>query len=193
MLKNYLKLLESNCKKFKTKYKEIVDIILYGSLVKGKAAPRDIDIMVLFLEIPLKDRLEITQSLKNILKKHFENVDVKSMNMLDFFDVSFLARQSILIEGISLIKNKPLSELLGFESFVIFTYNLSNLIQNEKIKFNYALNGRNKIKGVLQLSEGISLGKGVVQIPIKNSVSFEEFLQKWDVKFKKRNSLISYY
>lgn len=193
MLKSYLRLLESNCKKFKIKYREIVDIILYGSLVKGKTAPRDIDIMILFLETPLKRRLELTQRLKSILKKHFESIDVKSMNMLDFFDASFLARQNILIEGISLINNKPLSKLLGFESFVLFTYNLANLIQNEKIKFNYALNGRDKGKGVLQLSNGTSLGKGVVQIPIENSISFEEFLQRWNIKFKKRNCLISYY
>ncbi len=192
MLKNYLKLLESDCRKFKTAHKEVEDVIIYGSSVKGKSAPRDIDIMVLFLKMPLKKRLEITQSLKNRLKEQFDSIDVKSMNVLDFFDTAFLARQGILLEGISLIKNKPLANLLGFRSFMIFTYNLSNLNQTEKIKFNYALNGRNG-EGVLQSSKGISLGKGVVQIPMENSGSFEEFLQKWKINFIKKGCLMPYY
>ncbi len=192
MLKKYQKSLGLICNKFKRKHKDIIDIVLYGSLVKGKIKSRDIDIMVIFLNTELKTRLEIIQELKRQLRVSLENVDVKSMNFSDFFDPTFLARQGILIEGISLIDKKSLAEKLGFKSYAIFTYNLANLSHTEKIKFNYALNGR-KGTGVLQNLKGMSLGKGVVQVPITTSLTFEEFLEKWNIQYKIKHALISFY
>lgn len=190
--KNYQKLLELHCKELKKKNKDIFDIVLYGSIVKGKSNSNDIDILVIFHNTKLKERLDIIQDLKKKLKKYFEKLDIKSVNLNEFLDKTFLARQNILIEGISLINKKPLSESLGFKGYTIFTYNLSNLNHNEKTKFNYALMGRNS-KGTLKTLDGISLGKGVVQIPIQTSLSFEEFLKKWNINYKSKNVLIPFY
>jgi len=192
MLKKYQKLLKSICNKFKKKHKDVADVVIYGSSVKGKINSRDTDIMVIFFSTELKIRLEYVQELKNQLRVSLESIDVKSMNFSDFFDCAFLARQGILIEGISLIDQKPLSEKLGFKGYALITYNLANLSHTEKIRFNYALNGRKGI-GVLQDLKGISLGKGVVQIPIVNSLTFEEFLEKWNIKYKSKHALISFY
>ena len=190
MSKNYLKFLELNCKKFNKENKEIWDIVIYGSFVKGKTDFNDIDIMVIFQNVSLNNRLEISQNLKHILKKEIKDMDIKTMNFEDFFDESFFARQGILIEGLSLIKNKPLAELIGFKGSSIFSYNLKNLNHNKKTQFTYALSGRKSV-GVLKLSKGISLGRGAVKIPIKNSLEFESFLQKWNIEYKKRNILES--
>lgn len=190
--KDYQKLLESICKELKKKEKNIFDLVLYGSRVKGKSDSRDIDILIIFYNTKLEERLKITQNLKQKLKKYFENIDIKSVNLNEFLDKTFLARQNIIIEGISLINKKPLAESLGFKGYTIFTYNLSNLDHNEKTKFNYALMGRNS-KGILKTLDGISLGKGVAQMPITNSLSFEEFLKKWNLNYKSKNILIPFY
>jgi len=192
MLKKYQKLLGLICNKFKRKHKDIIDIVIYGSSAKGKIKSRDIDIVAIFLKTELKTRLEIIQELKKQVRVSLESVDVKSMNLIDFFDSTFLARQGILIEGISLIDKKPLSEKLGFKSYAIIIYNLANLSHTEKIKFNYALNGRKRM-GVLQDLRGISLGKGVVQVPIINSLTFEEFLEKWNIQYKSKHAMVSFY
>ena len=190
MPKNYLKYLESNCKNFKKQNKEVFDIFIYGSSVKGKDNYNDVDIMVLFNNTPLNKRLDTAQDLKYILKKEIKEIDIKTMNFEDFFNETFLARQGILIEGLSLIKNKPLSTLLGFIGYTIFSYNLKNLDHNKKTQFTYALSGRNS-EGILKSLKGTSLGRGAVKIPIENSIEFEEFLEKWNINYYKKNILES--
>ena len=190
MSKNYLNYLESNCKRFQKQNKEVFDIIIYGSIVKGKLDFNDIDLMIIFNTIPLKKRLEIAQNLKFHLKDEIQHIDIKTMNFEDFFDETFMARQGILIEGVSLIKNKSLAELMGFNGFSIFTYNLKNLDHNKKTQFTYALGGRNS-EGVLKSLKGASLGRGAVQIPIEHSNEFESFLQKWSINYKMKNILES--
>lgn len=190
MPKDYLRFLESSCKNFQKENKSVCDILIYGSFVKGKGDFNDIDLMLIFDDIPLKDRLQNAQNLKNILKKEIKNVDVKTMNFKDFLDESFLARQGLLVEGKSLIKNKALSELLGFKGYSLFTYSLKNLDHNKKTQFTYALSGRNS-EGLLKLLKGLSLGRGVVQMPIENSIEFEHFLQRWGVNYKRKDILES--
>jgi len=190
MSKNYLKFLELNCRKFKKENKEVFDILIYGSSVKGKLDFNDVDLIIIFSNLSLDKRLEISQNLKSIIKKEIKNTDIKTMNLQDFFDNTFLARQNILIEGRSLIKNKGFAELLGFSGYSIFTYNLKNLNHNKKTQFTYALSGRNR-EGVLKSSGGISLGRGAVKIPIEHSIEFEQFLQKWDIDYKRKNVLES--
>jgi len=187
MLKNLQKSLRLSCKRFKTK--DVWDIVLYGSSVKGSFRPRDLDIMIIFLEGKLRDRLDKIQELKNNLRgKEFKDIDVKSMLLRDFFDKNFLARQGILLEGISLINSKSLAEQLGFKAFSLFTYNLSGLTHTLKIRFNYALKGRTS-KGLLDDFKGKSLGKGVLIISMEKSNEFESFLQKWKINYKIKRTL----
>ncbi len=189
MLKNYLKYLTSVCKKFANQ-NNIFDIVLYGSAVKGKQEARDIDILLIFLENKLKERTNIAQKLKGILKKRIKKIDIKTINLPELFEKDFLARQGIFIEGHSLLYNIKFSRRLGFESYSLFTYNLKNLNHNEKTKFTYALIGRIK-KGIIKQLNAIHLGKGAIIIPIKNSLIFEEFLKTWKINYNKKNILIS--
>ncbi len=190
MQKDYLRLLVLNCKRFKKENKAIFDIVIYGSFTRGKKGLRDIDMMIIFRDTKLKERLEIAQRFKSEIKKKVDDLDVKTMNLDDFFDETLLARQGVLIEGYSLVKNKPLAELLGLNGYVIFTYNLKNLDHNKKTQFTYALSGRNT-EGVLKSVKGVSLGRGAVQIPIENSEEFEEFLEKWGIEYSMKKALIS--
>jgi len=49
--------------KFEKKNNNIFDIVVYGSSVKGKLSPRDTDIIVLFLEGTLRQRIEVIQKI----------------------------------------------------------------------------------------------------------------------------------
>lgn len=189
MLKSYLKYLISVCKKF-AKQHNIFDIILYGSAVKGKEEARDIDLLLIFLGTKLKERTNIAQKLKGILKKKIERIDIKTINLLELLGKEFLARQGIFVEGYSLLHNVAFSERLGFKSYALFTYNLKNLSHNEKTKFTYALIGRNR-EGIIKELNAEPLGKGAIIVPIKNSLIFEDFLQRWKINYKKKDILIS--
>jgi len=187
MQKDYLNYLISESKKL-AKESDIFDIVLYGSNVKGKLDSNDIDIVIIFENKPLKERLNLSQKFKNNLKKDLK-LDIKTINMKELFEKDFLARQGVLIEGYSLLHNEKFSKRLGFRGYSIFMYNLMNLNHNEKTRFTYALIGRRGEKGMLKNSDAVFLGKGAVKIPIENSIIFEDFLKRWNINYKKKDIL----
>src|SRR3989344_1657843 len=76
--KRYLKSLESISKKLFEKEK-LFDIILYGSAVKGKDEPRDIDIVIIFFDEEVRKRLDIAQEFKKYLPKELK-LDIQTLN-----------------------------------------------------------------------------------------------------------------
>lgn len=191
---NYLKFLESESKNF-AKNKNIFDIILYGSFIKGKIETRDIDILIIFNEKSLKERTEIAEEFKEKtlrkINRKINELDIKTINVSELFENDFLARQAILTEGYSLIDTIPFSNKMGFLSYILFTYNLKNLDHNNKTKFTYSLIGRKKSLGILKKLNAKPIGKGVVLLPIENSSVFEDFLKEWKINYIKKNILMS--
>ena len=170
------------------KDKNIFDIVVYGSAVKGRAMPNDIDIVVIFREGNLKERLAKIQSIKKNIKLE-EKIDIKGILWEELFQEQFFARSGIFLEGISLFDGKPLSHKISFEGFVIFIYNLREKSHTEKVKFNYVLSGRKDL-GMVKRLEGKHLAPGIIEMPIKNSVEFEEVLKKHNINYSKKNLLI---
>ena len=188
MLEDYARYLASVCKKF-AKGNDVFDIVLYGSIVKGKEDAEDIDLLLIFKEKKLNERVEISQRLKEILRKKIPNIDIKSINLVELFEKEFLARQGMLVEGLSLLHDMKISKRLGFESYALFTYKLTNLNHNEKTKFTYALIGRTS-KGMIKQLTAKPLGKGAIIVPTDKSIIFENFLQRWNINYKKNNILM---
>jgi predicted nucleotidyltransferase len=188
MLKNYLKnsvWISKKVKSFYKKYKKkIFDIILYGSATRGKYKPRDIDILIIFKDVNKKEYFDLPYELRKNLEKEGLKIDIKGVLIEEIFDPKFLARQNLLIEGYSLIRNDMLSERFGFKSYSLFVYSLKNLNHNEKTKFQYVFKGRRENKGVLEELNGIVIGMGSVLIPIENSEKFKEFLDKWKINYE---------
>jgi len=169
--------------------KAIFDIIIYGSAVKGKEFARDIDILVIFLEGTLRQRLDKIQDIKMRLKKSIkEDIDIKQIILKDLFSPSFFARTGVLLEGISVFSNKSFSETLGFRSFTLFCYKLKDLTHTQKVKFNYILAGRGT-KGIISELEGERLVNGAIKIPIRNSIIFEDILKTNNITYRKKNIL----
>jgi predicted nucleotidyltransferase len=184
MLKNLKKNLKSE-----QKDKNIFDIVIYGSFIKDKDNFNDIDIMVIFKEGILKERLDKIQSIKNKLKKLTnKKIDIKQMLLFDFFSKELLARSGLLLEGISVFNDKEFSQRLGFKAYTLFYYNLKNLSHTEKVKFNYILAGRNS-KGIIEELKAKRLANGVFKVPIENSIIFNKILKNNNVNFSKNNIL----
>lgn len=167
----------------------IFDIVLYGSAVRGKINPRDIDIAVIFREGTLKQRLEKIQAIKKKIKENEFIIDIKGILWEELFQQEFFARSGIFVEGISLFDGKPFSYKMGFESSILFFYILKNKSHTEKIKFNYILRGRNDI-GIIKKLQGTHLAPGVIKFPIKSAAEFEEILLQHTISYTKMNVLI---
>jgi predicted nucleotidyltransferase len=166
------------------------DILVYGSIVRGKDKVNDIDIVIIFNKKgSVNEKLELAEKLKSQLDFLDINVDVKAVDISDFDDNSFIARQAILAEGYSLIDGKFLHERFGFKAFAIFDYSLGNLNYSQKKMFYYALKGRRGQKGLLELKGAEMLGNCIIKVPLVNSEEFKELFKRRNIEYKMEKSI----
>lgn len=177
------------CLEYERKDKSIFDIIIYGSFVKGKSKPNDVDVLVIFLGDKLADRLDKLQRIKQRATNLNLNFDFKQILITELFSSDFFARSGVLLEGVSVFRKNKISELLGFKSYTFFWYTLEGLSHSKKVMFNYVLAGRGSMKGMIKELSAKRLVNGAVRIPIEHSLEFEELLKKHTVKFNKKNIL----
>lgn len=179
-LKNWLK--------SEQKDKEIFDILVYGSAVKGKLNPADLDIVVIFRSGTLKERLDRIQEIKRKIKTKV-NVDIKGILLEELFQEAFFARSGIFVEGISVFNGEPFAKKIGFDNGTLFFYDLLGKSHTEKVKFSYLLSGR-KDMGIIEKLRGKRLSSGVVEIPLTHSLEFEEILKLHKINYHKKTVLI---
>lgn len=176
----------SEVKNFFSQNKEkLIDIILFGSITRGKEEPKDIDIFILY-----KDKVDL--NLDHILKKKLEklNIQITSKSYKELFESSFKAREAILSEGYSLILNKKISKGFGFINFVLFRYELKGKNKSERMRFYYSLYGRGKEKGILDKLKGLKFSGSTIFCPIESAEEMKEFFQNWNINYTNFPTLI---
>lgn len=150
------------------KYSQIEDIVVFGSAVKGKEMPKDIDIAVI-----MKDRdIDLFRKIKDeLVDLHLELVISSSLlrNRLSL---------NILLEGYSVDKHAFFRETLGLKPVKLFIYTLVGFERSKKSLFSMALTKN------LKKVKGKRLAPGAVIIPIGKSGYFNEFLETWKIKYK---------
>jgi len=175
-------------KKIKLNYKNVVDVVQYGSSVIEGKTPNDVDIAVIFEKIPLKEQLEISQRIKEQLQKHTEvKIHIKSFDLYSLFDKGNFAKESILFYGKSLISGDEFSTKMGLIPRVKISYSLKDLEKKEKVKFNYLLNGKSKKYGLIKKYSGKIISPGVLETKPEYELVFLEPMKKIskDVSVKK--------
>jgi len=166
---------------FKENKKEIKDIMLFGSLIRGKTKPKDIDILIIFKEKINKDK---EYKFKKLLLNYTQNISIISKTEKEYIEPSFDARESILFEGFSLINSKFIAEDYGFASFGLFFYDTKNMTNAKKTSFYYALNGRSLSKGIIDRLNAIKLSNNIIAVPLNNIEAAKEFFEYWGLIYK---------
>lgn len=157
----------------------VVDILLFGSLVRGKFEPKDVDILIIYNK---KLSKEIIYDFKNDLNKIIKGVNIVSIDYKELFDKNFQARGSFLTESYSLITNKFISQGMGFSNMVLFKYDLGGLTKSKKMGFYHSLNGRNN-KGILKELKAHKFSDNVIIVSIEKEEELKEFFDFNHVKF----------
>ncbi len=165
---------KNKLKKF-LKDKEILDIILFGSAIKGKALPRDIDVAI----ITNKE-----------IKPEISGFHISLIKPEEFFIKQPSIANTILREGFSLRKNAFFSEGLKFKNKVLFTYKLNDKKPSEKVKIVNILHGKNKERGIVEEYEGKWLANQVFITPVTAEHIIESLLINLKMKFSKSYILI---
>ncbi|MFA4669119.1 nucleotidyltransferase domain-containing protein [Pyrococcus kukulkanii] len=126
--------------------------------------------------------LEVKRGASRVIPR--ERLDVRIISLEELFDPNNLASLGIIVEGYSLTKEKPIAELMNGKAYTLFRFSLDGLERKERVKFQYALKGRDMRSGLLKELNGLQLGAWVVLIPIQHTYKFKEFLDLWGVKYE---------
>jgi len=181
MLKNSLKntkYLNKIAKFYKKNKSEIHDIVLFGSSVKGKYKPKDVDIILVFKN---KENLDLEYEFRKIIKDL--NPEVVSKTKESVFSPNFKARESYFLEGYSLVSNEKISEKYGFFSSVLFKYSLKNKSKSQRMLFYYALYGRGAQKGIIKEYDLVKFSESTILCPVEKSENLKAFFLQWEIEY----------
>lgn len=168
-----------------TDLSEIADILIFGSAVKGKEFPKDIDLCLVFRKKSLDETiLNIEKHLKGL------PVHISSLTIDNFFTKPRSLIKTLLIEGISLFGNKPFIRNFGFSSHLLYSYNLSKLRASEKVRFVYLLKGRQGTGGLVEKMKGEWLADGCFLLPVRNDSEMLLVFKRWQIPFKRKEVLL---
>ena len=169
---------------FKANRELVIDVVLFGSLVRGKENPNDIDVLIIFRDKVNKDvEYELRKKLGN-------DASVISKTESGLIEDSFDAREGFLFEGYSLVYGKSVASRYGFSSFGLIIYGTRSMTNTQKTKFYYALNGRGGSRGVIDSFSGIKLSDNILAIPIDRIEDAKEFFDFWKLDYRYIPSLI---
>ncbi len=164
----------------KIKNPNIKDIVLFGSFARGKLQPNDIDVCLIVDGDIDTSRLE---------KKFGEKVHLSTLKTSSFPKRTLWT--TLLNEGISLKTGKKFAQTLGYTPSVLYWYDLKGFTQSDKVRFFYALKGRNKNVGILKQVKGTALAKGVLSIPPEHDSEMQQFFLDWKLPFNRRPLLFA--
>jgi len=77
-----------------------------------------------------------------------------------------------------------------YNSMILFSYSTLHLLKKDKIRFYYALKGRDGKSGIVKYCKIDHLGRTVLLVPSKYSKEVNEFLELWKCKFETKEVLV---
>ncbi len=157
------------------KDKEIIDIILFGSMLKGKVSPQDTDIALITNK---KTKYELKEFHTSIISPEEFFIDPPSL------------ATTLLREGYSIKNNQYLAESLRFKTKFLYIYKLNKLSNSKKVKIVRILRGNKKEKGMVENYKGEWLSNQVFLIPPECDNTFEQFFITQEINFERKSILI---
>lgn len=165
-LKNLTKKLKPLLKKYK-----LNDIVIFGSFVRGKFNPNDLDIAL----IVKNENKELIFNAENEIKSICEKSDIIILNFDEIYEPLFA---SIFKEGFSILKEEFFYNLHGVEPLKLYKYSIKFLNPVQKVQFERGLNK------IIKSINGVKIVRSVVLVPLNLSEEFEEFLKTWKIHFE---------
>lgn len=155
------------------KYPELKDIIIFGSFVRGKTKPGDVDMGLLIPKYKTKSGV-----IGKIIMEFdaFKGIDTEVIDSeMVYMDPLFWR---IAKDGFSIKYSKFISKATQTESMTIFEYSLKDLTKTQKVQFNRALHN------VLQDKNVHLVKAGSLWVPSMFSEQFQELADSWQLRKK---------
>jgi predicted nucleotidyltransferase len=167
---------------FLSKNPEVIDVIIFGSAIKGKTLPSDIDIAIII-------RNDLPENINNKIR-NLENFHVSIIKCEEFFLKTPSIVSTILREGYSIKNSRYVAENFRFSSRVLFSYSLVSLNPSRKVKVVNLLRGKGSEKGMVEKNGGEWIANQVFISPVSAGSFFEEFFNNFKIRYRKNYILI---
>jgi predicted nucleotidyltransferase len=174
-----------------SRIEDVKAVILYGSLARGEFTSRsDIDLFILTTDDKTQNEAESKViELESEIGRDIQPT-IRTITELQKTDTGLL--QNIFQEGKVLYLKEPSdipsAILLQQRPFLIYSFQISSLLQKDKARFNRQLYEQTKkdykYKGLLQEIGGQKLSAGCVMVPHMQKEAIEKFFKKFKVKFE---------
>lgn len=172
------------------KKEKVLDVVLFGSAVRGKFNPKDVDLCILISDIDEEKSIDLVDSLGKFTDKLGFDFHITILASGSFVKGSTLIK-TLLNEGYSIKKGERFSSVFGFSSKSLFVYSLKHFSPSMRVRFHYMLKGRYGSKGILKDVDGKFLGTGSILAPAEKEDILKDIFDKWDVKYKIERVLLS--
>lgn len=165
------------------KYDFVIGIFLHGSFARGDFGPKsDIDLFVLVSEKKYVSKTnDLLASIKT--KRPIQPI-IRAVSELEKTDNILL--QNIFKEGKLIYWNDDIDmqadKILKIKPYTIFTFNLHNMRQTTKARFNYELYGK-KDSGLLKQCKGNRLTKSCISVPFNQKKNIVKLFNQYAIKF----------
>ncbi|MFH0978005.1 MAG: nucleotidyltransferase domain-containing protein [Candidatus Woesearchaeota archaeon] len=158
--------------------KNIVDVILFGSVARGKDVTHDTDVAIILKNTEALKILELQKKFNAFFpqRTHLNLVLIENI-------LSNVLYRTLLLEGFSLLTGKRLCEQVGFSSGALISFSLVSLEKSKKVLFYYALHGKKKHGGLLRERNGRILARNVIFVPLEAQDEFQDFFEQWAVEY----------
>lgn len=160
------------------KKNRIIDVILFGSSVRGKTKVGDIDLCILIKNEDEKKSIDLVDSLSGLVPNSHVNI----LTLSAFIEGNSLVK-TLMQEGVSIKNKRNFSLLFGFSNQSLFIYSLKKFIPSKRVRFHYMLKGR-KSRGILKEVNGRFIGTGSILVPTSKEDTLMEVFEQWDVDYK---------
>lgn len=163
---------------------KVVDIVLFGSAIKGKSNPNDIDLCIVF-----RDKVDVN-IVKEVELMVGDEFHVSSLVVDNFFTNVHTLAKTIFFEGKSILTNTNLSESLGLSGWLLYSYNLPKEDHSRKVRFVYLLRGRKNDNGLVKRWGGEFISNSAFMLPVNKDNEAQDVFNTWKIDFKRRKVLL---
>ena len=159
--------------------KKVIDVAVFGSAVRGKILPRDIDLCILIADKDEERSIDLVDSLGKITEKDFKT-HISILTATAFTKGNTLTK-TLLSEGLSIKHKTDFSQIGGYEKKTLFVYSLKHFSSSQRVRFHYLLQGRYGMSGVLNEVKGKFIGTGTIIVPTEKEDVLKEIFDQWKV------------
>ena len=171
------------------KENKIKDVVLFGSLVRGKNKPNDLDLCIIIKKEQEEKTMDLIDSLSKACNKEIK-IQINVLTENDLVKGNSLFK-TILIEGFSIKQNKSFADNYGWVPKALFFYDIKKSKASDKVRFHYLLRGRYGQPGLLANNKAELIKDGLIEVPIDSEDLFREVLDSWKINYEVKRVLFS--